>query len=301
MASSSSKNVGPVVGKWNILEATIGQRGMGKSTWQCHRARQLVREAGGHAYVIGHSLGARLPKELPPSLGGGKLPIEYHRDLKSLDAGLRARPGNWHILAPPLRLLLTKQQRAELIQSTCDDLIHYSAQLSQQLRDRAYDRDHGFELNKPATRDYDGLKCPAIIIIVDEGIAVESAGKGDDKKSRDNRDWFLEWIYSLRHLHTALLYAIQNATARNWQILSEATAVYVFRVKHQWALNAIQAAGGSSAEMKRARKLPPHEHIELGADPKLADDYEETEADPIVDDEDDDEEPSGDRTEVAAS
>lgn len=274
--TSSSKNVGPVVGQWNVLEATIGQRGMGKSTWQCKRAMDLVREAGGHCYVIGHSLGARLPVRLPDEYGGQTLPIVYHRTMKELDAGLRKAPASWHILAPPLPLLLTQAEREQLVQATCDDLIHYSVQLSQQLRDRAYDREHQYELRgKKGTRDYNGLKCPAIVIIVDEGIAVESAGKGDDKKTRGARDWFLQWIYSLRHLHTALLYAIQNATARNWQLLSEATAVVVFRVKHQWAINAVQAAGGSRAEMLAVRKLEPHEHILLGEDETLADDYDD--------------------------
>lgn len=272
----SSKNVGPVVGQWNVLEATIGQRGMGKSTWQCKRAMDLVHEAKGHALVIGHSLGARLPTKLPEEYGGQTLPIVYHRTIKELDAGLRKQPASWHILAPPLPLLLSQAERESLVQATCDDLIHYSVQLSQGMRDRAYEREHPFELrSKKGTRDYNGIKCTAVIIIVDEGIAVESAGKGDDKKTRGARDWFLQWIYSLRHLHTALLYAIQNATARNWQLLSEATAVVVFRVKHQWAINAVQAAGGSRAEMLAVRKLEPHEHILLGEDATLADDYEE--------------------------
>lgn len=287
---TAKPNLGPEVGTFNVLEVTLGQRGEGKSSWQCHRARELVRLASGQAFVIGHSLGARLPKSLPAELGGGTLPIEYHRSIESLDKGLHARPANWHIFAPPLRLIMTAKQRSELVQQTCDDLIKYSAHLSQALRDRAYDREHPLEMKTAAARDYDGIKCPVVIVIVDEGIAIESAGKGDDKSSRDKRDWFLEWIYSLRHFHTALLYAIQNPSARNWHLLSEATAVYLFRIRHQWALNEAQAAGASRAEIKLVRKFPKGSHrmLEVGADPTLQDDYEdELEAQDADDDQDD--------------
>lgn len=278
------KNFGPPIGTVNVLEATIGQRGMGKSSLQCKRALELVRLAKGQAFVVGHSLGARLPRKLAPELGGDVLPLEYHRTIAELDKGLHARPANWHILAPPLLLDATPEQ----IAATCDDLIYYTIRLSDSLRDRAYAREHPLELGgKGTARNYDGIQCPMVIIIVDEGIAIESAGKGGDKKSLRKKDWFLEWIFSLRHLHTALLYAIQNASSRSWEILAEATRVIVFRVKHQWAINAVQAAGGTRREMRAVRKLLPHEYIVLGEDPSLADDLDEL--DEAADEGDDDE------------
>jgi hypothetical protein len=276
------KPIGPIVGEWNYLEATIGQRGMGKSTHQCLRALELVKQAQGQCYVIGHSLGARLPRKLPTQLGGHELPLEYHRTIQDLDKALRARPAKWHILAPPL--LTDTKRNNEIARATCDDLIRYSIRLSESLRERAYAREHPLEIRRPVVRNYDGLHVPAIVILVDEGIAVESAGGSKSKTGLQARDWFLEWIYSLRHLHTALLYAIQNATARNWQILSEATSVYVFRVKHQWAINAVQAAGGTHREMKAVRKLEPHRFVLLGSDPALADDPDD-EDEPIEEDE----------------
>ena len=97
----SDEDQRPKIGEWNILEASIGQRGMGKSTYQCRRVWELTREAGG-AYVIGHSLGARLPERLPKELGGHELPITYHHTIAELERGLRRKPDRWHILAPPL-------------------------------------------------------------------------------------------------------------------------------------------------------------------------------------------------------
>lgn len=291
---------GVPIGEVNVLEVTLGQRGMGKSTKQCARARELAEEYGG-AYVIGHSLGARLPKKLPDEFGGGTLPIEYHSTIDELDRALHKRPANWHVLAPPIADGLTPDEKESIERASCDDLIRYTMRLSQALRDAAYQRAHpgkvakswlgslvdwlmggakGPALGRRKIRDYDGLLVRPIILVIDEGVAVESASTGQRSKGQDK--WFLEWIYSLRHLHTALLYAIQNPTARNWQLLSESTRVTVFYVKHQWALNAIQAAGGTSYEMKLARRLPPYESIELlddeGPDADELDELEVVEA-----------------------
>jgi len=275
MASKSTKpepGHGPAIGTINVLEATIGQRGMGKSTYQCWRARELVAQHGGQAYVIGHSLGARLPMSLPASLGGGDLPIEYHRTITELDSALHARPTRWHILAPPLSL----DGGSDPI-SSCDDLIAYSIRLSESLRKRAFARAHALDaiVAKSSAHKYDGLPSPFVVVIVDEGIAMEAAAMRKDVAGQKKKDWFLQWLYSLRHYHTALLYAIQNATARNWQLLSEATRVVVFRVRHQWALNAVQAAGGTQKEIRAVKKLGPHEYVALGEDPRLADDDED--------------------------
>jgi hypothetical protein len=248
------------VGEVNVLEATLGQRGKGKSTHQCHRAYELVREYGG-AYVIGHSLGARLPAKLPAELGGHELPIEYHFHVRDLDKAMRARPNKWHIIAPPM-LGDTKRGRVEC--STADDMIHYSMRLSQSLRDRAYDRAklrRERPILEPKIRNYDGLQCAPIIVIIDEGIAVSAANTSKGAKSRIEQQWFQEWLFSLRHLHTALLYAVQNPTARSWYILSEATEIDVFYIRHQWALNAVQAAGATSEQIDEIRRLDPHEYV----------------------------------------
>lgn len=270
---------GPKIGEINILEATIGQRGMGKSTYQCSRVFDLVRANKGQVYVIGHSLGARLPEKLPPELGGHVLPIEYHASVESIAKAITERPTNWHILAPPIDL------EGKLVhRDSCDDLIKWSVRFTDSLKERAYLREHPLKgrLPRGIARKYDGIACPCVAMIVDEGIALKSAQSGTTtgRKAREDKDWFLEWIYSLRHQHTALFYAIQNATARNWQLLSEATRVVVFRVKHQWAINAVQAAGGTRREMRAVKRLEPHEYIALGEDAALADD-DDPELDPI--------------------
>ena len=249
-----SKAPGVPIGEWNVLEASIGQRGMGKSTFQCYRALALAREAGG-AYVIGHSLGARLPSRLPKELGGDALPICYHRTLADLDKQLRKHPERWHIIAPPM---LTRRDE-ERAAATCDELLGYSIELSNALRTRAFRRAHPLQSVKRA-QDLTGIPCPPSIVIVDEGVAIDAART----RKRDDDKWFLEYLYSLRHLHIALLYAIQNATARSWQTLEQATAIHCFFIRHEWALQSIRAAGASDEDIAAIRELAPHEHITIG-------------------------------------
>jgi len=238
----------PVYGEWNYLESSIGMRGQGKSTHQCLRALQLQRESGG-AYVIGHSLGARLPRKLPAELGGHVLPIVYYPTIAKLEAGLRRKPNAWHILAPPIDLP---------DRESADDLIQFTIRLSAALRKAAWQRLHPFRIYD-ANKDATGMVGPPIILIIDEGIAVEAAGAS----RKDANRWFLEFLYSLRHFHIALLYAIQDASARSWRVLEQSTAIHVFAVRHAWALQSIQAGGASPEEIERIRRLRPHEHVTL--------------------------------------
>lgn len=254
----SSDDYRPRIGEWNHLEACIGQRGTGKSTYQCRRVWELTREAGG-AYVVGHSLGARLPERLPEELGGHELPITYHHTLAGLERGLRSRPDRWHILAPPL---VGEGKTDVRDPETADDLLRYVIRLSSSLRDSAYAREHPMRaiFGARSTRKYTGIRCIPIIVIIDEGIAIESAGIARKEENR----WFLQFLYSLRHLHVALLYAIQNATARSWQVLEQATAIHCFAVRHEWALNAIRAAGASKEQIEEIRHLDKFERVTFG-------------------------------------
>ena len=288
-----SEPKGPEVGSVNVLETTLGQRGKGKSTHQCWRARELVREYGG-AFVIGHSLGARLPAKLPAELGGHELPIEYHHNVRELDAALRKRPGKWHVIAPPA---LGDPKRGKVSVSSADDLIHYSMRLSQSIRDRAYDRAKlrgERPLLDPKIRKYDGLKCTPVIVLIDEGIAVKASNTGRGTRDRAERDWFFEWLISLRHLHTALLYAVQNPSARSWFVMSEATEIDCFYIRHQWALNAVQAAGATSDQIQEIRSLPAHEYVvidDVTASPELIEQAAEADR-PLSDDQASDDEAS---------
>ena len=239
----------PIYGEWNYLESSIGMRGMGKSTHQCLRALQLQREAGG-AYVIGHSLGARLPRKLPAELGGHVLPIVYHPTIAKLERGLRRHPDRWHILAPPIDVAGPRD--------TADDLIKFVIRLAAALRKAAWQRLHPLGIYN-ANKDATGMVGPPIVLIIDEGIAVEAAGAS----RKDSNRWFLEFLYSLRHMHTALLYAIQDASARSWRVLEQSTAIHVFAVRHAWALQSIQAGGASHEEIERIKRLRPHEHVTL--------------------------------------
>lgn len=246
----------PEIGTWNHLEASLGQRGTGKSTHQCARALELSREAGG-AYVIGHSIGGRLPRKLPAELGGDELPIVYHETLAKLERGLRRAPDRWHILAPPVRA------DAQIARDSADDLIKFVIRFSRAIKKSAWQKQ--FPLGRPGERLYrdnarhDGVHAPPIILIIDEGIAIEAAGAS---RKEDNR-WFLEFLYSLRHLHVALLYAIQDASARSWRILEQATILWVFAIRHAWALQSIQAAGATPEQVQEIRRLQKYKFVKL--------------------------------------
>lgn len=249
----------PNVGDVNVLEASVGMKGYGKSTHQCVRVYELQRQLGG-AYVIGHSLGQRMPERLPPELhGGAALPIVYHSTLESLDRGVSRHPARWHILSVPMR----EEDPSLNTYASADDLLKYAIQLSLRVRQQAWRREHPLSLRTPSpskTRFY-GLPAPAIIVICDEGIAVGGASPG--ARGRDAERWFLEFIYSLRHLHIALFYAIQEPTSRSWRVLDAATAVHCFRVKHAYAVEALRAAGANDDQVDMAKHMERFKYFTL--------------------------------------
>jgi hypothetical protein len=252
------------IGKWDHLEASIGKRGTGKSTHQCVRAYELCIDAGG-AIVIGHSIGGRLPSKLPDEYGGHKLPIQYHESIESIRRGLRWHPGRWHILAPPITA------DANQIRETADDLIKFSIELSRSVRKKAWTNAHPFGV--PGARlgwrdnvSHEGVEATPIILIIDEGVAIEAAGP----TRKDANRWFLEFLYSLRHMHIALLYAIQDASARSWRILEQATKLFVFRVSHDWALQSIAAAGATDEQIDEVRNQYRYQFVEMDLSAPLA-------------------------------
>lgn len=251
----------PTVGDVDICEASIGARGHGKSTHQCVRVFELWREMGG-AYVIGHSFGQRLPARLPPRVyGGAELPITYHRSIDQLQKGIARHPNRWHIIGPPMK---EEDPQPHLPRSSADDLLKYAMRLSRSIRERAWKKAHpGRALFTAGHKmKFDGLRCPPIIVIIDEGIAVGAAAAGDRGQRQDN-DWFKEFLFSLRHCHIVLLYAIQEPTARSWRVIEQSTAIHVFKLRHEWALNAVRAAGASMEQLEEIRALQKYEHVTL--------------------------------------
>lgn len=240
----------PLIGDVNVLEASIGARGSGKSTAQCDRAAELVDEWGG-AYVIGHSLGQRLPDKLPD---GTALPITYHQTIAALDRGLRRAPGRWHVLAPTL-----PEQGGPPIENreSADDLIRYVIRLGSAIGAAAYRDAHPMSYLTRKVGRTTGLPATPIVLLIDEGIAVD--GAGTSRRSSDK--WFLEFIYSLRHLHVALLYAVQEPTARSWRVLEAATAINIYQTQHRWALEALRAAGADEEQIARIKSLDLYERV----------------------------------------
>lgn len=230
----------PEIGSVNVLECAVGLRGYGKSTKLC---MEIVELSGRHtSYVIGHSLGARLPDRLPD---GSELPIVYHASMRDLEKGLRNHPGKWHIK----------------VGGKADEVILYARALSVSLRKKAWADAGKIEKWTQASRML-GMRAPLVILLIDEGIAAKAAGAGAVKsgKSRgkpptgeandlDGDDWFLEWVFSIRHEHTAVFWGIQNANARSWYLLDQATRIYVVRTRHEWAIQSLRSAGLDQDEL----------------------------------------------------
>lgn len=253
----------PKVGEVNILESAIGARGEGKSVFQCARVWESIHDWGG-GYVIGHSLGRRLPKKLPASLwGGAELPITYYPTIRDLDRGLRRHPERWHILAPPSGAEARALGLDEGDQDTADDLLKYSDDLALGLRKAAWWRKHRWALYMPRMVDYQGLECPPIAVIIDEGVAVQAAKKGAADQANGRHDWFTAFLISLRHNHIALWYAIQNPTLRSWKVIEQSTAIHAFHLSHQWALDSIRAAGATPEEVEKIATMPRFEHVTI--------------------------------------
>lgn len=236
-----------LIGEVNRLAVLIGARGTGKSTWASHLVLRWQRELG--AYVIGHSLGGRLPPVLPAELGGFRLPIQYHESLKTMRSGLYWHPERWHILAP---------RPGSSTGATADDLLHFAQDMSEAIRRRAWEAKPG-NWRWRHNVDHTGVDAPPIIVDIDEGVAVEGAGVS---RKDDNR-WFLEFLASLRHMHIAMVWSQQDPTARSWRILEQATDLYVFREHHQWALNALRAAGATEEQIELIRRMPEHRHLHI--------------------------------------
>ena len=235
---------GVPIGDLDTLEAFIGLRGVGKSTYLCERVWDRVTATPGGCYVVGHSMGPRLPERLPG--GGPILPITYHENVAALDRGLRRHPERWHIVA------------SDTIPA--DEVIRYVRRLSLGIREAVWRRKHLIKRYSTTSR-LTGERATPICVIVDEGIAVE-AGEGGGKTGSNKDSWFKAWLFSLRHEHTALYYAIQNSNARSWLLVDQATAIHVFRTRHEWALSAIRAGcGATEVQLAQIRELPRYEHL----------------------------------------
>ena len=248
----------PVVGDFNVCESWIGARGSGKSTDMARRARELQHFQG--ALIVGHSIGQRLPRTLPD---GYRLPLEYHRSVDECDRGLRRHPERWQVVAPPTEAADT---HPDLPRSSADDVIRYAVRLSVALREKAWKEAHPWAIGIPKKGvNFDGLSVAPVVVIIDEGVALAGAAGGDRAKN-GKTDWFNETLISLRHYHIGLLYSIQSPTLRSWHMLEQSTVIRVFQLRHMWALNNVQAAGATPAQMEQIKRLGKFESVEVSAE-----------------------------------
>lgn len=183
-----------------------------------------------------------MPDRLPD---GTELPIRYYESLRDLERGLADRPGDWHVL----------------VSSSADDVIQFARALSVSIRTRAWqDAGHWSRWNR--TRQMSGIRAPAIILLIDELIALNAASG----KTSGNAEtvWFREWVFSLRHEHTALLCGIQNAAARSWLLVEQATKIYAVKARHEWALQLLRAAGATDEQLASIRDADVGEIAVIG-------------------------------------
>lgn len=234
------------IGDWNRLAVLIGARGQGKSTFGAYLGLSWQREAG--AYVIGHSLGGRLPRRLPLELGGTELPIVYHETVAQVRSGIFWYPERWHILAPA---------PGHSGGASADDLLHFAQDLSDSVRRTHWSKKHFGRWKHNS--NHEGVAAPPIVCIIDEGIAVQAAGIS----RKEDNTWFLEFLISLRHSHIGLVWSQQDPTARSWRILEQATDLYVFREHHRWALAALYAAGAEMEQLEQIRTLPKFKYVHI--------------------------------------
>jgi len=234
------------IGEMNDVELILGLRGYGKSTYCASRA--LILQAATGAYVIGHSLGARFPNRLPD---GTPVPLDFYPTIEKLDAGLRRNPNRIAIL----------------VGGNGDEVIKYARRLSMAIRKKAYYQERGYAmaLFKPwnTLRPMDGIVARPIVVIIDEGVALGMNLGKTSAKNTETKD-FREAIYGARHEHIAYLFQIQDPNAIGPALQTQASRYIVFRLEHEWALNAVRAAGASREDLQEIRDLELGEYIEFG-------------------------------------
>lgn len=244
----SEERIGLPIGDVDHVETIVGLRGWGKSTYLIERAWNLKQEWG--AYAIGHSPGARLPRELPD---GRKMPIVYHPDMVALERGLRKAPDKIHVLA-----------RGE-----ADQVVDFARELSVRLRKQAWRDEHGM-LAKTWTPELDmkGIVSPPIIVIIDEAVALRSAQGNISKRRDDDAQKLKEALFGSRHEHIAYFWSIQNAGSMSWVLMQQSTTVTCFHMEHEWALNDLRAAGFQKEQLEQIQRLDGGEFVQKVNKPK---------------------------------
>jgi hypothetical protein len=70
-------------------------------------------------------------------------------------------------------------------------------------------------------------------------------------------------LFSLRHMHIALYWCLQDPNAKTYMMMSQATLIHVHHTQHQYAVNAIRAAGATELELEQIAELHGFEHVTI--------------------------------------
>ncbi len=234
--------VGTPIGEWNHVYLIFGLRGFGKSTYCVEEAMRIGYPAG--AYVIGHSLGARFPRALPD---GENVPVEFYSSIDKLNRGLKRNPAKIHILAS----------------GEADDVIRYARELSRSIRRKAWRREKGWFRQWNDMSNMNGIVAPPILVILDESVAL-SMNLGKTSHRNEDSRYFREALYSARHEHIGYMFQIQDPNALGPAVMSQGTNYVCFRLEHQWAINALNAAGAPDEMLDEIPHLELGEYVEFG-------------------------------------
>lgn len=220
-------NIGVPLGDWNHLIVIIGPRGYGKSQLAAILAHQLQRQ--GPAYVIAHDAGFRIP---PATHNGVSLQVRRHRSRESVLAALNGRNpsgihawGGQYKTADGGRATVQPEQVLELAVDIAD---------ASKLRAAAA---HGIRTEDPSDPRLHGLRAVPVVVIVDEGVMMRSASRNRlDPKLAD-------FIISLRHNHVAMIMTAQGGNMIHYDLIQQATEVYIGKVEHKRGLKALEDGG----------------------------------------------------------
>lgn len=220
------------IGTLDRITPIIGERGTGKSTLAKIDALEFQRSTGG--LVLGHSPNGQI---------GHESYIDFHDSFRSLEKGLRKRPGQMHFLADG---------------GSPEEVIDYARALSLALRRKGHESaDVKFNPKRPAPPS---VMAAPVLVIIDEGTHTDQS-----KRLRKEQDSEIttadlreleKFLTSARHENVALTFLIQAPTARSWVYMEQGNRFRVFRYMHEWGLNSVRAAAIPKEAMAQIRKLP---------------------------------------------
>lgn len=228
-AKALRKSRGVPIGEWNHMIGIYAPRGYGKSTEAVKIALRLQKE--GPAYVIAHDAGFRVPSR---THDGVSLGVRRHETLREVRAAL-AGPYPDGVHAVGGQRLNERTGKRETI--TAGDVIELALEVADASKLAAARAAGLDDVTSPTDPRLEGVPAIPVVVIIDEAVLAEGASKHriDPRMSG--------FLISLRHHHVALVYTAQGGNMIHYEMLNQATEVWLGRATHARALKAYEDAG----------------------------------------------------------